>query len=380
MPLKSRWRVEIPEVSLQTWVFGTPNEPLRNDRCLTDANRPDTHYLTFSTFRLWAKRVAVGLQKAGLRPGDRVLLFSGNNIFFPVVFMGILMAGGIFTGANPTYVARELAYQLKDSDAKFLIATDGSLDVALDAISQIGMSKDRVFIFDDAGFEGTGKSKHGIKNWNTLLGSVEEADKFIWHDVKDPKDTICCLNYSSGTTGVPKGVMITHYNYVANGELVIYLFNLRPDHEERRKTEQWLCMLPMYHAYGNISSLLNFRPSINSLRSNILHIDQSKDRGTRLHHAKIRLHQNARTHPRFQNHKPDPGPAHSRRPRKTPRSQNPRPKQHPYREFWWCPSKPIYCRRSKQSLGTWSYEFQGASPTPGMITTDTNKPNSKAGA
>lgn len=170
--------------------------------------------------------------------------------------MGILMAGGIFTGANPTYVARELAYQLKDSDAKFLIAVDGSLDVAIDATSQIGMSKDRVFIFDDAGFEGTGKGRHGIRNWNTLFGSVEEANRFVWYDVKDPRETICCLNYSSGTTGVPKGVMITHYNYVANGEQVIHLFSLRPDYEERRKTERWLCMLPMYHAYGNISSLL----------------------------------------------------------------------------------------------------------------------------
>jgi 4-coumarate--CoA ligase len=250
MPIISRWSVAIPEVSLQNWVFGSSVEPLREKRCFTDANRPDTQYLTFSAFRLWAKRVAVGLQKAGLQPGDRVLLFSGNNIFFPVVFMGILMAGGIFTGANPTFVARELAYQLKDSDAKFLIAAEGSLDVALDAISQIGMSKDRVFIFDDAAFEGTGKSRHGIRNWNTLFGSVDEANGFVWHDVKNPKDTICCLNYSSGTTGVPKGVMVTHYNYVANGELIIYLAKLRPDNEKRLKTDKWLCMLPMYHAYG----------------------------------------------------------------------------------------------------------------------------------
>jgi len=287
MPIKSRWSVEIPEVSLQSWVFGSQDKPLPNERCLTDANRPDTHYLTFSTFRLWAKRVAVGLQKAGLQPGDRVLLFSGNNLFFPVVFMGILMAGGIFTGANPTYVARELAYQLKDSEAKFLIAADGTLDVALDAISQIGMSKDRIFIFDDAGFEGTGKSRHGIRNWNTLFASVEEANRFVWYDVKDPKNTICCLNYSSGTTGVPKGVMITHYNYVANGEQVMHIANLRPDFEERRKTERLLCMLPMYHAYGNNSSLFTTKPSADSLRSNILHIDRSKERGTHLYHAEI---------------------------------------------------------------------------------------------
>jgi 4-coumarate--CoA ligase len=256
MPIKSRWSVGIPEVSLQNWVFGSSDKPISDERCLAEVNRPDTHYLTLSTFRLWAKRVAVGLQKAGLQPGDRVLLFSGNNIFFPVAFMGVLMAGGIFTGANPTSVARELAYQLKDSEAKFLIAADGSLDVALDAISQIGMGKDRVFIFDDAGFEGTGKSRHGIRNWNTLFASVDAANKFVWNDVKDPKDTICCLNYSSGTTGLPKGVMITHYNYVANGEQIAHLFSLRPDYEERIKTERWLCMVPMYHAYGNVSPLL----------------------------------------------------------------------------------------------------------------------------
>lgn len=253
MPIKSRWSVTIPKVSLQTWVFDSPDTPLSNKRTLFDANRPDTHYLTMNSFRLWAKRVAVGLQKAGLRPGDRVLLFSGNNLFFPVVFMGIVMAGGIFTGANPTYVARELAFQLKDSDAKFLIAADGSLDVAIDAISQIGMSKDRVFIFDDAAFEGIGKERLGIRNWNKLFSTVEEAKRFVWHDVKDPKEAICCLNYSSGTTGVPKGVMITHYNYVANGEQVIDLFHLRPDFQERLQTERWLCMLPMYHAYGENS-------------------------------------------------------------------------------------------------------------------------------
>jgi 4-coumarate--CoA ligase len=341
MPIESRWSVAIPEVSLQTWVFGSQTEPLRDERCFTDANRPDTHYLTFSAFRLWAKRVAVGLQKAGLQPGDRVLLFSGNNLFFPVAFMGILMAGGIFTGANPTYVARELAYQLKDSEAKFLITADGSLDVALDAISQIGMSKDRVFIFDDAGFEDTGKSRHGIKNWNTLFASVEEANRFMWYDVKEPKDTICCLNYSSGTTGVPKGVMITHYNYVANGEQVLYIIRLRSDHEERAKTEKLLCMLPMYHAYGNISPLLTPKPSADSVRSNILHINRPKDRGTHLHHAQIRLHQNARTYPRFQNHKPDHRPTHCRRSRKTPRRQKLRPKQYSYRHFRRSPSKPI---------------------------------------
>ncbi len=250
MPIKSRWSIPITEVSLPTWLFGSPNGPLSDARALNDANRPDTHYLTFEQFRLWSKRVAVGLQKAGLQPGDRVLLFSGNTLFFPVVFMGIVMAGGIFTGANPTYVARELAHQLKDSDAKFLLCADGSLDVGIEAASIISMGKERVFIFDDLALEGTGKGRLGVRNWNTLFATVGEASRFAWKDARSPKDTTCCLNYSSGTTGVPKGVEITHYNYVANAEQVIALASLRPDFQERRKTSRWLCALPMYHAYG----------------------------------------------------------------------------------------------------------------------------------
>jgi len=98
-----------------------------------------------------------------------VLLFSGNSLFFPVVFMGILMAGGIFTGANPGFVARELAYQLKDSDAKFLICSDASLELGVEAAESIGMSKDRIFKFDDELFEGSGQPRLGVKNWACLM-------------------------------------------------------------------------------------------------------------------------------------------------------------------------------------------------------------------
>lgn len=181
-------------------------------------------------------RFAAGLRKAGLKPGDRVLLFSGNNLFFPIVLMGILMAGGIFTGANPGFVARELAYQLKDADAKFLICTDGSLELGIEAAESIGWSKTRIFKFEDELLEGTGGDRLGVTNWASLMATEDEGRSFRWHEPNNPKDTTCCLNYSSGTTGVPKGVMITHYAYVANAIQYGHLSSLHPDHEERTKT------------------------------------------------------------------------------------------------------------------------------------------------
>ncbi|KAE9372789.1 putative 4-coumarate-CoA ligase [Stipitochalara longipes BDJ] len=248
MPIHSRWTVPIPTISLQTFLFKSETNPLPDKPAFYDANRPETHFLTHETVRLWSLRFAAGLQKAGLQPGQPVLLFSGNSLFCPIVLLGIVMAGGIFTGANPGFVARELAYQLKDSDARFLICADGSLEMGIEAAKSIGWSKDRIFRFDDELFEGTGGSRLGVRNWATLMESEEAGRKFKWFEPKDPKDATCCLNYSSGTTGVPKGVMITHYAYVANAIQYAHLSSLHPDHENRTKTSKWLCFLPFYHA------------------------------------------------------------------------------------------------------------------------------------
>lgn len=170
-----------------------------------------------------------------MKPGDRVLLFSGNNLFFPVAFLGIVMAGGIFTGANPGFVARELAYQLKDSDAAFLLCTDSSLELGIEAAGSIGMGRERIFRFDDELFEGRKTERLGVRNWAGLMESEEVGRRFRWFEPEDPKDAICCLNYSSGTTGVPKGVMITHYNYVANATQFAHLSQLNPKESELTK-------------------------------------------------------------------------------------------------------------------------------------------------
>jgi len=207
MPIHSRWQVPIDNCSFQEYLFGKPHSPVLQKVAFYDADRPDTHFLTIEAFRLWSQRLAAGLKKAGLQPGDRVLLFSGNNLFFPTAFLGVLMAGGIFTGANPGFVARELAYQLKDADAKFLFCADSALELGIEAAGSIGMGKDRIFAFDDKLLEGTGQSRLGVRNWSELFELEAVGKSFTWYEPADPKDAICCLNYSSGTTGVPVSLL-----------------------------------------------------------------------------------------------------------------------------------------------------------------------------
>lgn len=242
----------IESPSLHEWVFGSASDPIPHKVAFLDATRPNSHYLTVALWRQWSKRVAAGLQKAGLQPGDRVLVYSGNALFYPVILMGIIMAGGIFTGANPTYVARELAHQLRDSQPRFMVSSGVSLEVALNAAGAVGFSKDNIFIFDDEIYRGLGTSRLGVKYWDALVASNLEGSQFQWAHLEDPKNTTCVINYSSGTTGVAKGVEITHYNYMATSTQVINLMKQDPDYEKKLKVARGLCVLP----YGGPRSIL----------------------------------------------------------------------------------------------------------------------------
>jgi long-subunit acyl-CoA synthetase (AMP-forming) len=224
MTIPSRWSVPIPRCSLQQWIFGSACGPVSDKRIFIDAEQPDTNYLTMSDYRLLSKRVALGLLQAGLQPSDRVLIFSGNSLFFPSVFLGALMAGGIVTGANPTFVPRELAYQLKDSEASFLFVAEKALQTALEAAAEVGLPRDRIFVLgnDTLPAHELARSSHpapgvkgravdGARHWTELLAgnNVSQAEAWSWEEPSNPEETTCCLNYSSGTTGVPKGVEIS---------------------------------------------------------------------------------------------------------------------------------------------------------------------------
>ncbi|KAL2137813.1 hypothetical protein VTI28DRAFT_8183 [Corynascus sepedonium] len=273
MVIASRWSVPIPRCSLQQWIFGSVSGPLSDHKAFIDPEDPDANYLTFSDYRLLAKRVALGLRQAGLQKGDRVLIFSGNSLLFPSVFLGILMAGGIVTGANPSFVPRELAYQLKDSGASFMFVADYAVKTAFEAAADAGLPKDRVFVLGKGGVPisqlakapspgpGVGGRVDGARHWTELLESSSSnprtAEAWNWEEPSKPEETTCCLNYSSGTTGVPKGVEISHYSYVANGCGVAHMNNLRPDAERKRKTDRGLAFLPFYHTYGQTYFIAN---------------------------------------------------------------------------------------------------------------------------
>ena len=179
------------------------------------------------------------------------MMFSPNDLFYTVAFMGIVMAGGVFTGANPTYTTRELAYQLQDSGAIFLLCCDAAIDTGISAAESIGMKRDKVFVFNGDLYDGKGEGLKGTRYWGELISSKEEGSQFVWNPMTAPGEaaqSLLALNYSSGTTGVPKGVEITHRNYVANLLQFNHLSTLDPEYDLKRQTGRYLCFLPLYHA------------------------------------------------------------------------------------------------------------------------------------
>jgi len=221
--------VEIPEVSVTDYVLRMvdtyPDRP-----ALIDG--PTGRTYTFSQFRDMVRRFAGGLAARGFGKGDTLALMAPNLPEYAVVFHGVAMTGGTITTVNPTYGAEEVRFQLQDAGASMLITIGMFAETAKQAIE--GTQITEVLTLDGA--EGTG-------NALALLGEpIDQVPVDVHEDV-------VVLPYSSGTTGLPKGVMLTHHNLVANMCQAEPCFHLR-------EHEVVLSFLPFFHIYG-MSVLMN---------------------------------------------------------------------------------------------------------------------------
>ncbi|KAI5782548.1 hypothetical protein FPQ18DRAFT_283629 [Pyronema domesticum] len=261
--VRSRWTCQIPETDLCSYIFGSASCALPTNPIYLAAHKPETHNLSMHSYRRMVKKLARGLQDAGLQPKQRVQVYSGNNVFYPSLYLGIIAAGGIFTGANPTFTVRELAFQLKDSGASILITSSDSLKTGIEAADMVGMERSKIFVFDDSLIlgdieNGTGIDKwlptdaaerrhYGVRHWSELVSEREDFEWKVFRTLEESNQT-ATINYSSGTTGVPKGVELSHRNFIANCAQVVHTISLSP--ELKALENRQLGMLPMYHAYG----------------------------------------------------------------------------------------------------------------------------------
>lgn len=248
MPARSPLSVPVPHVGLPSFIFGSPSAPLPTRPILVDCQRPDSLVLSLSSYRQWSKRVAAGLIRAGLNPGDRVLLFSDNSVFVPVIMLGVIMAGGIYTGADLSYSTSELASQLEDAAPRFFIAEGRKLNVAIEAAAIAGIGKKQVFLFDESLFDGNGRDEEDTRHWQHLIADTDAGDEFAWQELRSEEEAnqTAAIVYTSGTSGIFKGIEVSHLNYVANCTQLSFAVSFQPAAAEEIRGSRYLCMTSMH--------------------------------------------------------------------------------------------------------------------------------------
>jgi long-chain acyl-CoA synthetase len=198
----------------------------------------DGGQLTYGELEDLSSRLAAGLARAGLRPGDLVALQLPNIPQFLVAYFGILKAGCVVMPLNVLLKAPEVAYHLEDSAAQALITWAGILAEAAKGAAAAGLS--RIYaVGDPAGAP-------GAVPFERLLAEPPGAGhRLVW---RDPADTAVVM-YTSGTTGRPKGAELTHLQLYMNADIPGRLFEVRPD-------DVVITVLPLFHVFG-LSSILN---------------------------------------------------------------------------------------------------------------------------
>ncbi|KAF2153370.1 acetyl-CoA synthetase-like protein, partial [Myriangium duriaei CBS 260.36] len=175
------------------------------------------------------------LHRVGVTPGDTVCLAIHNCAFFPICYLAVVGLGAMITAANPVYTASELAHHFKTSKASLVVTESSVFETAKRAACHVGLKEDRVVLKDML---------------EDLLPTCSERDWIRFDDFGTSKNTIACLNSTSGTTGLPKMAARSHYSLVM--ENIAIQGSVAPPYEPRR-----LLSAPLFHGFSAPIAIIN---------------------------------------------------------------------------------------------------------------------------
>jgi acyl-CoA synthetase (AMP-forming)/AMP-acid ligase II len=232
---------------LRTQLYADPDGVFVHDAVLESCRRyppkialVDTscgRRFSYAEYGETVEALARGLVAAGLQPGEVVAIFLANSWEFCVAYHATTLAGGIPTLLNPTYREREVRHQLGNSGAALLITDRPNIEgINLGGLPNLR----RVFCTREQG--------SGGEVFSSLLNPVSAA---VPQPDEPSEKTLAVLPFSSGTTGLPKGVMLSHHNLIAN----VYQF-MGPRATPLCASDNILSFLPLYHIYG-LNVMLN---------------------------------------------------------------------------------------------------------------------------
>src|SRR6266487_1585054 len=181
--------------------------------------------------------IANGLHDLGIRKGDRICLFTLNRPEYTITLNAAATIGAVSSPMNPSYKEREIAYQLENSEAKAILIQRELLPLLQIVLSQQSLPNlKHIIVTGD-------KAPEGMPDAIPFAKLLREASPILHANVQINGDDLVALPYSSGTTGFPKGTMLSHRNLTTNHLQFTTTFQIS-------HTEVALIFLPMYHIYG----------------------------------------------------------------------------------------------------------------------------------
>ena len=188
--------------------------------------------MTYKQFKEQVDIFATALKNIGVKKGDRVALYGPNSIQWEISFLGLERAGAILVPMNPLFKETEVEYEANDSGAETII-------VSQPEYPNVAAVKDKTNIKNIIVIE-SGEKPEGTLGWSELIANTKpDPPEYNF----DPKEDLAALVYTSGTTGLPKGTMLTHYNIVSNVIQISQIFELS-------ELDIAMTVLPLYHIYG----------------------------------------------------------------------------------------------------------------------------------
>ncbi|MHA1210773.1 MAG: AMP-binding protein, partial [Candidatus Freyarchaeota archaeon] len=167
--------------------------------------------------------------------GDRVIIYSPNCIEWEIACFGVSKAGGVFVPMNPMFRESEVEYEVNDAEAETIIVHESTYPNVKAVRDKTGL-KNIIMI---------GEKQPDTYSLGELLEKYEPNPPGYEYNVKED---LAALMYTSGTTGLPKGSMLTHYNMVAN--------TLQwSSHTDFNETDVFIILIPLYHIFGLILSM-----------------------------------------------------------------------------------------------------------------------------
>ncbi|KAF5867820.1 putative phenylacetyl- ligase protein [Botrytis fragariae] len=230
--------IKIPEMDLWSTLFEREDKPFPDDQVLYTSSI-SSH--TYHSIKSQTISFGLGLRNHySFKKGDVLALFSENNIDTPITMWGTHYIGGIVSPANPVYTRRELTHHLRDCGAKIIVTTGDLVRRVRECVDDIGKETERYIEILVQGGE-VPEGERGIRD--IFMEGEERGGGRV---EVDPENDLAYLVYSSGTTGLPKGVMLTHRNVVAN----LMQVASREGKLMRWDRDRILSVLPFFHAYG----------------------------------------------------------------------------------------------------------------------------------